>query len=217
MIFAGQIILKKRKSPKLTEICGVCGDRASSHFQYGSQNQICFACRGFFRRIARNKIIPQQKHCNRTSTNMEIGKCQVDLKTRKKCTYCRYIKCCDLGMKTELVMSKEETKDYMDKAKMAKKTGIASKLLPETKYKSRIRAIQQEKNNQTENQRILDDLTDLTQSQQSTKPEIPHEFPICNQDQCSTSFNKELSIDNQETEETLQILQDLICEDMFNI
>ena len=120
-------------------------------------------------------------------------------------------------MKTELVMSKEETKDYMDKAKMAKKTGIASKLLPETKYKSRIRAIQREKNNQTENQRILDDLTDLTQSQQSTKPEIPHEFPICNQDRCSTSFNKELSIDNQETEETLQILQDLICEDMFNI
>ena len=114
-------------------------------------------------------------------------------------------------MKTELVMSKEETKDYMDKAKMAKKTGIASKLLPETKYKSRIRAIQREKNNQTENQRILDDLTDLT-SQQSTKPEIPLEFPIC-----STTFNKELSIDNQETEETLQILQDLICEDMFNI
>ena len=114
-------------------------------------------------------------------------------------------------MKTELVMSKEETKDYMDKAKMAKKTGIASKLLPETKYKSRIRAIQREKNNQTENQRILDDLTDLA-SQQSTKPEIPLEFPIS-----STSFNKELSIDNQETEETLQILQDLICEDMFNI
>ena len=135
----GQIILKKRKTPKLTEVCGVCADRATNHCQYGAQIQVCFACRGFFRRMARNKIIPHSRNCNRTSSNMAVGQCQIDAKSRKKCAYCRYRKCRDLGMQPELVMSKDEARDYMDKAARVKKTGIAAKFLPDTKYQQRIR------------------------------------------------------------------------------
>ena len=136
---AGQIILKKRKTPKLTEVCGVCTDCATNHCQYGAQIQVCFACRGFFRRMARNKIIPHSRNCNRTSSNMAVGQCQIDAKSRKKCAYCRYRKCRDLGMQPELVMSKDEARDYMDKAARVKKTGIAAKFLPDTKYQQRIR------------------------------------------------------------------------------
>ena len=89
--------------------------------------------------MARNKIIPHSRNCNRTSSNMAVGQCQIDAKSRKKCAYCRYRKCRDLGMQPELVMSKDEARDYMDKAARVKKTGIAAKFLPDTKYQQRIR------------------------------------------------------------------------------
>ena len=109
--FSGKIILKKRRSPTLSGICGVCSDRASSHFHYGAQNvKICFACRGFFRRMVRNKNLPQPRHCRG-----KTGQCIIDPQTRKKCTYCRYMKCCDLGMKAEFVMTKEEYQKRLQK------------------------------------------------------------------------------------------------------
>ena len=139
---SGRLVLKKRKSPKLTGKCGVCGDKASNHFQYGAKNaQVCFACRSFFRRLARKKIVPNRRKCSRMKNHdlVEIGQCQIDVKTRKSCVYCRYIKCFELGMKTELVMTKEEVKDHAEKAAMVKESGIASKFLPDTKYECRIK------------------------------------------------------------------------------
>lgn len=139
---SGRLVLKRRKSPKLTGKCGVCGDKASNHFQYGAKNaQVCFACRSFFRRLARNKIVPNRRNCSRIKDQAltDIGQCHIDVKTRKSCVYCRYIKCCDLGMKTEFVMTKEEVKDHAEKAAIVKESGINSKFLPDTKYELRVK------------------------------------------------------------------------------
>ena len=48
-----------------------------------------------------------------------------------------------MGMKAELVMSNEDAKDYKKRVDLCKKTGIASKLLPETTYRQRIKTLKE--------------------------------------------------------------------------
>ena len=177
------IIPKKRKSPTLTEICGVCSDRAPCHFQYGAKSvKICFACRGFFRRVVRNKNLPQT--CKITLENI-TGKCDIEPKTRKKCSYCRFEKCCDMGMKAELVMSNEDAEDYKKRVDLCKKSGIASKLLPETTYRQRIK--------------ILKEKTEI--NFQSTKS--------------GESSNQNKDHNQNDQEEVLQILHELISDEII--
>ena len=81
--------------------CRVCGERAGKHSYYGGQ--VCPSCRAFFRRSV-------QSGYNATYYCVKEGACEVTLKTRKNCQYCRYRLCENAGMKTSWVLTEEERK-----------------------------------------------------------------------------------------------------------
>merc|ERR1739838_627953 len=81
--------------------CNVCGERAGKHSYYGGE--VCPSCRAFFRRSV-------QSGYNATYCCVRDGSCQVTLKTRKNCQFCRYKLCLKSGMKTTWVLSEEERK-----------------------------------------------------------------------------------------------------------
>ena len=82
-------------------MCQVCGERAGKHSYYGGQ--VCPSCRAFFRRSV-------QSGYNATYYCVKEGNCEVTLKTRKNCQYCRYRLCENAGMKTSWVLTEEERK-----------------------------------------------------------------------------------------------------------
>ena len=71
------------------ELCPVCGDKVSG---YHIGLLTCESCKGFFKRTVINKkvLICVAEHC-----------CTIDKEHRKRCQYCRYQKCIDVGMKLE--------------------------------------------------------------------------------------------------------------------
>jgi len=81
------------------EKCPVCGDNAAKHVHYGAMT--CFSCRAFFRRSIQNKTADNYV-CRRTGT------CEINLKTRKNCQFCRFQKCMSMGMKRSSVLTEEE-------------------------------------------------------------------------------------------------------------
>jgi len=82
-----------------TEKCKICQEQAAKHIHYGAMT--CFSCRAFFRRSIQNKTAATYA-CRRNKT------CEINLKTRKNCQYCRYQKCILVGMKPTWVLSDEE-------------------------------------------------------------------------------------------------------------
>jgi len=89
-----------------TENCKICGERAARHVHYGAIT--CFSCRAFFRRSLQNKTAAKYI-CRRKST------CEINVKTRKNCQYCRYMKCLAIGMNPNYVLSEEERKKRFKK------------------------------------------------------------------------------------------------------
>lgn len=85
--------------------CKVCGERAGKHSYYGGQ--VCPSCRAFFRRSV-------QSGYNSTYFCVKDGQCEVTLKTRKNCQYCRYKLCEEAGMKTTWVLTDEERKQKFE-------------------------------------------------------------------------------------------------------
>jgi len=79
--------------------CKVCGEPAAKHIHYGAMS--CFSCRAFFRRSIQNKTANTYV-CRRTKD------CQINLKTRKNCQFCRYERCLSVGMKPSWVLSPDE-------------------------------------------------------------------------------------------------------------
>ncbi|EDM09652.1 nuclear receptor subfamily 5, group A, member 2, isoform CRA_c [Rattus norvegicus] len=75
----------------LEELCPVCGDKVSG-YHYGLLT--CESCKGFFKRTVQN----QKRY-----TCIENQNCQIDKTQRKRCPYCRFKKCIDVGMKLEAV------------------------------------------------------------------------------------------------------------------
>ena len=70
--------------------CMICSDRASG-FHYGVL--ACEGCKGFFKRICKEPNEMQNKrHC------VYGGNCDINLRTRNRCQYCRIQKCIQLGM-----------------------------------------------------------------------------------------------------------------------
>jgi hypothetical protein len=73
--------------------CMICSDRASG-FHYGVL--ACEGCKGFFKRICKEPNEMQSKrHC------VYGGSCDINLRTRNRCQYCRIQKCIQLGMSKE--------------------------------------------------------------------------------------------------------------------
>ena len=142
--------VKRKKKHKLNGICTVCGDKASANKHYGSK--VCFSCRAFFRRLATKGKMPEINSCNRLSA--QVGKCQIEVKSRHLCAYCRYLKCRQNGMEPKLVMSRDEIEEMREKAKEVKLTGICSGKLPKTEYELRVQRYLNKDlndNNETEN------------------------------------------------------------------
>ena len=75
----------KRKAINFTATCNVCGDKASTHKHYGSQEKVCYSCRAFFRRCVKKKKIPVAIMCN--SYLVGPGTCQIRPQTRSICRY----------------------------------------------------------------------------------------------------------------------------------
>ncbi|KAF7496427.1 Nuclear hormone receptor FTZ-F1 [Sarcoptes scabiei] len=75
----------------IEELCPVCGDRVSG-YHYGLLT--CESCKGFFKRTVQNKKV---------YTCVAERNCHIDKSQRKRCPYCRFQKCLDVGMKLEAV------------------------------------------------------------------------------------------------------------------
>jgi len=73
------------------ELCPVCGDKVSG-YHYGLLT--CESCKGFFKRTVQNKKV---------YTCVADRNCVIDKAQRKRCPYCRFQKCLDVGMKLEAV------------------------------------------------------------------------------------------------------------------
>ncbi|XP_055601500.1 nuclear hormone receptor FTZ-F1-like [Uranotaenia lowii] len=74
-----------------TELCPVCGDKVSG-YHYGLLT--CESCKGFFKRTVQNKKV---------YTCVAERQCHIDKTQRKRCPYCRFQKCLEVGMKLEAV------------------------------------------------------------------------------------------------------------------
>eukprot|EP00092_Neocalanus_flemingeri_P101421 GFUD01129676.1.p1 GENE.GFUD01129676.1~~GFUD01129676.1.p1 ORF type:complete len:647 (+),score=133.36 GFUD01129676.1:108-2048(+) len=84
-----------------TDKCKICAEPAARHIHYGATT--CFSCRAFFRRSLQNKTAAKYV-CRRHSM------CEMKIKTRKNCQYCRYMKCLAVGMNPTYVLTEEERK-----------------------------------------------------------------------------------------------------------
>ena len=73
----------------LEELCPVCGDKVSG-YHYGLLT--CESCKGFFKRTVQNKKV---------YTCVAERSCVIDKTQRKRCPYCRFQKCMDVGMRLE--------------------------------------------------------------------------------------------------------------------
>lgn len=73
----------------IEELCPVCGDKVSG-YHYGLLT--CESCKGFFKRTVQNKKV---------YTCVADRSCHIDKTQRKRCPYCRFQKCLDVGMKLE--------------------------------------------------------------------------------------------------------------------
>lgn len=73
------------------ELCPVCGDKVSG-YHYGLLT--CESCKGFFKRTVQNKKI---------YSCVDSQQCPIDKSQRKRCPYCRFQKCLNVGMKLEAV------------------------------------------------------------------------------------------------------------------
>lgn len=94
--------------------CKVCGEPAAKHIHYGAMS--CFSCRAFFRRSIQNRTANTYV-CRRTRD------CQINLKTRKNCQFCRYERCLAVGMKPSWVLSPDERERRFRKNKSKKFKG----------------------------------------------------------------------------------------------
>nr|XP_029734981.1 nuclear hormone receptor FTZ-F1-like isoform X1 [Aedes albopictus]XP_029734982.1 nuclear hormone receptor FTZ-F1-like isoform X1 [Aedes albopictus]XP_029734983.1 nuclear hormone receptor FTZ-F1-like isoform X1 [Aedes albopictus] len=74
-----------------SELCPVCGDKVSG-YHYGLLT--CESCKGFFKRTVQNKKV---------YTCVAERQCHIDKTQRKRCPYCRFQKCLEVGMKLEAV------------------------------------------------------------------------------------------------------------------
>lgn len=83
----------------IEELCPVCGDKVSG-YHYGLLT--CESCKGFFKRTVQNKKV---------YTCVAERNCHIDKTQRKRCPYCRFQKCLEVGMKLE---GKLKKKSYLE-------------------------------------------------------------------------------------------------------
>ena len=83
----------------------MCGDNAGKHSYYGGQ--ACISCRAFFRRAVQTKY-------NLAYFCAKKMQCNIYLKARKACQYCRYQACLAAEMKPNWVLNEEEKRIFLE-------------------------------------------------------------------------------------------------------
>ncbi|RNA06318.1 ecdysone-induced 78C-like isoform X8 [Brachionus plicatilis] len=95
--------------------CMICSDRASG-FHYGVL--ACEGCKGFFKRVCKEKLksdstgestiisLQSKRHC------VFGGNCEINVRTRNRCQYCRIQKCIDLGMSKDGIKLGRRSKKF---------------------------------------------------------------------------------------------------------
>nr|ASL70501.1 nuclear receptor [Brachionus rotundiformis] len=95
--------------------CMICSDRASG-FHYGVL--ACEGCKGFFKRVCKEKLkgentsentilsLQNKRHC------VFGGNCEINVRTRNRCQYCRIQKCIDLGMSKDGIKLGRRSKKF---------------------------------------------------------------------------------------------------------
>ncbi|XP_052814170.1 thyroid hormone receptor beta-like [Mya arenaria] len=78
------------------EPCVVCSDAATG---YHYRCMTCEGCKGFFRRTIQKNL---QYHCKWNKN------CVIDKTTRNQCQECRFLKCLNVGMATDLVLNEKQ-------------------------------------------------------------------------------------------------------------
>lgn len=93
-------------------ICMICSDRASG-FHYGVL--ACEGCKGFFKRVCKEKnkastLCSSDSNDSSTNNSKDVlsqqnkrhcvfgGNCEINVRTRNRCQFCRIQKCIELGM-----------------------------------------------------------------------------------------------------------------------
>ncbi|CAF2749071.1 unnamed protein product [Rotaria sp. Silwood2] len=87
-----KFISKKRQPTAVLTECKICGDSAIYSY-YGAVS--CSSCKTFFKRHAQ-----QGQQAFKCDLN---GNCEINLNTRRACTYCRLHKCFTNGMQVEMI------------------------------------------------------------------------------------------------------------------
>ena len=93
------------QAPAVLNACHVCKEEAGKHCYYGGQS--CTSCRSFFRRSVQSGSW-ERYFCTKQRN------CELSLKTRKKCQFCRYKACLNAGMKANWVLNEEEKENFMN-------------------------------------------------------------------------------------------------------
>uniref|UniRef100_A0A182R0Q8 Nuclear receptor domain-containing protein n=1 Tax=Anopheles farauti TaxID=69004 RepID=A0A182R0Q8_9DIPT len=89
----------------IEELCPVCGDKVSG-YHYGLLT--CESCKGFFKRTVQNKKV---------YTCVAERQCHIDKTQRKRCPYCRFQKCLEVGMKLEGSLRGQQATNVQRKGK----------------------------------------------------------------------------------------------------
>ena len=96
--------------------CRVCGGPANG---YHFDQLCCESCKAFFRRNALRDLVRSDwlalAHSLLLLRSFQtylkcrfIGRCQITMKSRRQCTYCRIKKCFDVKMRKEWIQTNEE-------------------------------------------------------------------------------------------------------------
>jgi hypothetical protein len=100
--------------------CNICGDKGSGyHYSIYS----CEGCKGFFKRVCKEKKDTTSggdqldTSFNESSLNSKRhcifgGNCEINVRTRNRCQYCRIQKCIELGMSKDGIKLGRRSKKF---------------------------------------------------------------------------------------------------------
>lgn len=127
----GSTNVKARGATYDGNLCMICNDRASG-FHYGVL--ACEGCKGFFKRVCKEQLkqnvndlestAEQQQQQQDDSTTGSLisqqskrhcvfgGNCEINVRTRNRCQYCRIQKCLELGMSKDGIKLGRRSKKF---------------------------------------------------------------------------------------------------------
>lgn len=122
-----------------TATCKICGDRASGR-HYGVIS--CEGCKGFFKRSVRRKM---EYRCSAPIPN---NSCEITITSRNRCQFCRFQKCCEVGMRKEFVQNERIRKEDASMVKM--ESGLGNQMPNNSSHRPSLNRIRPHHNPQNQ-------------------------------------------------------------------